>query len=113
MPPAKGKSRPLSSVLEGQVVLVQISDLSLTRKVLPDLATWTRCFAMYVSVVSMLSAGSAIAMMEIVTSEKPAVSSMSAVTAKALIPLPSVGRVGNQKSQNKQVNGTVQPTPFI
>ena len=45
--------------------------------------------------------------------KKPAVSSMSAVTAKALIPLPSVGRAGNQKSQNKQVKGTVQPTPFI
>ena len=50
--PSKGKSRPLSSVLEGQVVLVQVSDLSLTRKVLPDLATWTQCFARYVSVIS-------------------------------------------------------------
>ena len=61
----------------------------------------------------MVSAGSTITMMETVTSEKPAVSSMSAVTAKALTPLPSVGRVGNHKSLNKQVKGTVQPTPFI
>ena len=52
MPPAKEKRRPLSSVLEGQVVLVQVSDLSFTRKVLPDLTTWTQCFAMYVTVVS-------------------------------------------------------------
>ena len=52
MPPAKGKSRLLSLVLEGQVVLVQVSDLSLTRKVLPNLATWTQCFAMYISVIS-------------------------------------------------------------
>ena len=33
-------------------MLVQVSDLSLTMKVLPGLATWAQCFAMYVTVVS-------------------------------------------------------------
>ena len=226
MPPAKGKSRPLSSVLEGQVVLVQVSDLSLTRKVLPDLATWTQCFVMYVSVISthqpqrvpdlmaymsliikasqkyrypswivydqnfrqqaaevgstewarvdpsiytqcftgmalntegwckfcqsidhasencpsrqhwqrkrgvpaaspqsmpqtkrVVSANAVCrgttVMMETATSAKLAVSSTCAVSAKALTPSPSVVRVGNRKSRNKQGNGTEQPTSLI
>ena len=52
MPPAKGKGKPLSSVLERRVVLVQVSNLSLTRNVLPDLATLAQCFVMYVTVIS-------------------------------------------------------------
>ena len=45
MPPVKGKNKLLSIISpERQAVLVQVSDLSLTIKVLPDLATWAQCF---------------------------------------------------------------------
>lgn len=52
LPPAKGKSRPAPQLLEGQVIVVEAADLIRTRKVIPDLATWAQCFALYVAVVA-------------------------------------------------------------
>ena len=50
-PPAKGKVRPNPHAAEGQIVVVQ-ADLTQGRKVVPDLATWLQCFALYVAVVA-------------------------------------------------------------
>ena len=52
LPPAKGKVRSLPSGLEGQVVLVQAVDLSQSKKLIPDLATWVQCFALYMAVLA-------------------------------------------------------------
>lgn len=51
LPPAKGKSRSPQSV-EGQVIVVQAADLVQTRKLIPDLATWTQCFSLYVATLA-------------------------------------------------------------
>jgi len=40
LPPAKGRSRPLPQAGDGQVVVVQATDLISTQKMIPDLATW-------------------------------------------------------------------------
>lgn len=40
--PARGKTRPASQALEGQVIVVQAADLLQTRKIIPDLATWVQ-----------------------------------------------------------------------
>ena len=52
LPPAKGKSRPLTQVSEGQVVVLHASELEPTRKLIPDLATWLQCFALYTTAVT-------------------------------------------------------------
>jgi hypothetical protein len=49
LPPAKGKARPLTAATEG-VIVVQAADLLQSRKLIPDLATWTQCFALYATV---------------------------------------------------------------
>ena len=49
MPPQAHLPRGKASPRHLAVVLVQVSDLSLTRKVLPDPATWVQCFAMYLA----------------------------------------------------------------
>ena len=46
LPPAKGKVRALPAGLEGQVVLIQVADLTQSKKLIPDLATWVQCFAL-------------------------------------------------------------------
>lgn len=51
LPPAKGKSRPPSHAMEGQILVVQATDLAQGRKVVPDLATWMQCFAIYTAVL--------------------------------------------------------------
>ena len=54
LPPAKGFSKPLTSLhhcLEGQVVLIQAADLLHSKKVIPDYATWAQCFSIYTAVV--------------------------------------------------------------
>jgi hypothetical protein len=51
LPPAKGKGRPLSQPLDGQVVVVQAADLLQTRRIIPDLATWIQCFGIFTAVV--------------------------------------------------------------
>ncbi len=50
--PTKGKSLPVAHSLEGQVLVVQAADLLQSYKVIPDLATWSQCFAMYVAVLA-------------------------------------------------------------
>ena len=52
LPPAKGKVRALPAGLEGQVVLIQAADLTQSKKLIPDLATWVQCFALYVAVLA-------------------------------------------------------------
>ena len=52
LPPAKGKSRPMSQALEGQVLVVQAADLLQSRRIIPDLVTWLQCFALYVAVLA-------------------------------------------------------------
>ena len=52
LPPAKGRSRQPTPMLEGQVVLVQAADLMQSRRVIPDLATWTQCFGLYMAVIT-------------------------------------------------------------
>lgn len=49
--PAKGRTRTMVSPEEGQKVLVRAKDLSSNRKLIPDLATWLQCFAVYKAVV--------------------------------------------------------------
>ena len=50
LPPARGKAcTPHQSAIgEGQIVLVQAADLANSKKILPDLAVWLQCFALYV-----------------------------------------------------------------
>ena len=52
LPPAKGKSRPLASNLEGQILVVQAADLMQAKRIIPDLATWSQCFALYVATLA-------------------------------------------------------------
>ena len=52
LPPAKGKSRPVPQSVEGQVLVVQAADLMQSRRIIPDLATWSQCFALYVAVLA-------------------------------------------------------------
>ena len=52
LPPAKGRGRQAPQVLEGQVVVVQAADLVQSRRIIPDLATWTQCYALYVTVLT-------------------------------------------------------------
>ena len=50
--PAKGRSKVLSQMLVGQVILVQLADLVQSRKIIPDLSTWLQCYSLYVAVVA-------------------------------------------------------------
>ena len=50
LPPAKGKGKLPAHGLEGQVVVVQAADLVRSRRIIPDLATWLQCYAIYVAV---------------------------------------------------------------
>ena len=52
LPPAKGKACPIPQSLEGQVLVVQAADLLQARKIIPDLATWLQCFALYVATLA-------------------------------------------------------------
>jgi len=45
--PAKGKARNVPQSLEDQVLVVQAADLMQAQKLIPDLATWVQCFALY------------------------------------------------------------------
>ena len=51
LPPAKGKSKGLPQALEGQVVIVQAAELASSRRLIPDLATWSQCFNLFAAVV--------------------------------------------------------------
>ena len=52
LPPAQGKARAMPQAFEGQMVEVQVADLVQSRKMIPDLATWCQCFAVYVAVLA-------------------------------------------------------------
>ena len=52
LPPAKGKARPIPQSLEGQVLVVQVADLLQAKKIIPDLAIWLQCFALYVATLA-------------------------------------------------------------
>ena len=51
LPPAKGKSKGPPQALEGQVVIIQAAELMSSRKIIPDLATWSQCFNLFAAVV--------------------------------------------------------------
>ena len=51
LPPAKGRSKQFSGVLEGQVVLIHASDYFQAKRLLPDVATWIQCFSIYTAIV--------------------------------------------------------------
>ena len=52
LPPVKGKGRSVNQSLEGQFIIVQAADLMQSRKTIPDLATWSQCFALFTAVVA-------------------------------------------------------------
>ena len=52
LPPAKGKVKSIPNTVEGQIVVVQATDLLETRKLIPDLATWVQCFGIYAAVIT-------------------------------------------------------------
>ena len=54
LPPAKGFSKPLSALtqgMDGQIVLLQATDLAQSKKLIPDVATWVQCFSLYAAVL--------------------------------------------------------------
>ena len=53
LPPAKGRARPVTGSMEGQLILVQAADLYQTKKLIPDLATWSQCFALFMATTAM------------------------------------------------------------
>ena len=52
LPPAKGKGRPIPQPAEGQFIVLQAADLVQSRKTIPDYATWSQCFALYVAALA-------------------------------------------------------------
>lgn len=52
LPPARGRVRNLPSTEDGHIVVVWAEDLSGTRKLILDLATWLQCFCIYMAVVT-------------------------------------------------------------
>lgn len=52
LPPAKGRTRSMPTSEEGQIVVVRAEDLTGARKLIPDLATWIQCFALYMAVIT-------------------------------------------------------------
>lgn len=58
LPPAKGKTCPLSlPAPEGNIILVNAFDLLQQKKLIPDLGTWVQCFAIYAGVIYTHSPG--------------------------------------------------------
>ena len=51
LPPAKGRCKLLQST-EGQLVLIHAADLLQSKRLIPDLATWCQCFAIFAAVVT-------------------------------------------------------------
>ena len=52
LPPAKGRTRSMPTSEEGHIVVVRAEDLTGARKLIPDLATWIQCFALYMAVIT-------------------------------------------------------------
>ena len=52
LPPTRGKAKSLPSSVEGHIIVVQAADLAQSRKLIPDLGTWSQCFAIFMAVVT-------------------------------------------------------------
>jgi hypothetical protein len=52
LPPARGRARPLPNAEDSHIMVIRADDLAGTRKLIPDLATWIQCFAVYMGVVT-------------------------------------------------------------
>ena len=44
--------QPIPQAMEGQVIVVKAADLVQSRRLIPDYATWSQCFALYVAAVA-------------------------------------------------------------
>jgi len=53
LPPTKGRAKPVTGSFEGQLILVHVADLYQTNKLLPNLATWSQCFALFMATVAL------------------------------------------------------------
>ena len=51
LPPAKGKVRGTPNSLDGSIIVVQAADLTESRKLISDFATWVRYFSIHMEVV--------------------------------------------------------------
>lgn len=51
LPPAKGRTRTLPNH-EGHIIVVRAKDLSGTRRLIPDFATWVQCYSLYMAVIT-------------------------------------------------------------
>ena len=51
LPLAKGKGRLNTQHGDNQIIVVQAPDLMQTRQVILDLATWSQCYALYMTVI--------------------------------------------------------------
>ena len=52
LPPAKGRNRAPAPIGEGQILILQASDLAPSRQAIPDLATWLQCYSLYMAVLA-------------------------------------------------------------
>ncbi len=51
LPPAKGKGRLNTQHGDNHLVVVQAADLLQSKRVIPDLATWSQCYVLYMAVL--------------------------------------------------------------
>ena len=51
LPPAKGRTKTLSNVLDGQIVLLQASDYLQAKRLITDLGIWIQCFSLYAAII--------------------------------------------------------------
>ena len=49
--PAKGRSKPLNRGLEGQIVLLHAAEYFQAKRLIPDMASWLQCYAIFMVVV--------------------------------------------------------------
>ena len=58
LPPAKGKTCPLSlPASEGNIIMVNAFDLMQQKKLIPDIGTWVQCFTIFAGVICSQSPG--------------------------------------------------------
>ncbi len=51
LPPARGKAKPVNQDVGGHIVVLQATELTNTRKIIPDLGTWMQCLVLYTAVI--------------------------------------------------------------
>ena len=51
LPPAKGCTKALNTLIEGQIVLMQAADYWQEKRLIPDLAIRIQCFSLYMAVI--------------------------------------------------------------